>query len=262
VYFRERVAPQKPPLLLKLVVMGFIYTIIIQLMKLAGLDPYENYIITIFGFILIAPLLHKLSEVLIVEFLVKYTAGSAVVGLLEYLNIISILNTQTGDPTPVGKMTPGLKIMLFIISLIFIIIIGYIADRLYNYFKYKLKFSDAYGKLFLMGVLLLLGHYFSGTDGTESPTIWELTPNENPQVNSTIVWTAKVINPSNANILYRFFLNDKPVTDWMPQNQWIWTISDANVGVTKVEVRIKGERMAEGAEFYDIKYILINIERR
>ncbi|MDD1752509.1 MAG: hypothetical protein LUQ38_05400, partial [Methanotrichaceae archaeon] len=65
-----------------------------------------------------------------------------------------------------------------------------------------------------------------------SPTIISLTPDiRSPQqAEATITWLAEASDPENDPILYRFFLNGKPVTDWMSQNQWSWTATDANAG--------------------------------
>ena len=242
--------------------MAIIYGLIIQLTKLAGLDPYENYIIMAIGFILIAPVLHKLSELLIVELLAKYTVGAGIAGLINYFDIMNIMNIPAGEPTPLGEMNLSLRVLYFIIGLIFSLILAYIGDKAYEYSKERLNISDKQGKLFLIGALLIAGVFIEPLEQPLKPEILELvTDVPNFQVNSTIVLTADVKNPSNINILYRFFLNNKPVTDWMRLNQWIWTITDADIGETKVEVRIKDEGTMGENVIYDAKYILMNIQK-
>lgn len=259
--YKQRIYSKKAPLPLNLLIMIIIYGLLIQLTKLAGLDPYENYIIMAVGFILIAPVLHKLSEFLIVEFLAKYTVGAGVAGLLNYLNIINILSIPAGEPTPLGEMNLFLRILFVIAGLIFSLILGYIADTSYEYLKYKLNIADIQGKLFLIITLLLVGLFMEPHEQPLKPEISELvTDLPNIQENSTIVLTANVKNPGDVNILYRFFLNDKSVTDWTRLNQWIWTITDANVGETKVEVRIKDAGITGDDVIYDAKYILMNIQ--
>ena len=79
-------------------------------------------------------------------------------------------------------------------------------------------------------------------------------------MNSTIVLTAEVSNPSNLNILYRFYINNEPRTEWIRQDQYLWTIDESDIGEAKVEVKIKGDRMAEG-DTYDSKHIVANIQK-
>jgi hypothetical protein len=79
----------------------------------------------------------------------------------------------------------------------------------------------------------------------------------NPEKDSTIILTAKISNPSNINILYRFFLNDKPLTDWIRQNQFKWSVGKSDLQDAKMEVRIKDERTI-GDDQIDSKHIDVN----
>jgi hypothetical protein len=61
-----------------------------------------------------------------------------------------------------------------------------------------------------------------------------------PQDAGTIItWTAKANDAENDPVQLRFLLNDQPVTDWTPQNQWTWTTAGASVGNNQVSVQIK-----------------------
>jgi hypothetical protein len=100
VKYKNRIFPNRVPTLLRLLVMLILYLIVIKLTELAGFDPYENVVISIIGCILIAPVLHKLAELLILEFLAKYTVGSAVAVLLNCLDILHNIESLWGAHTP------------------------------------------------------------------------------------------------------------------------------------------------------------------
>jgi von Willebrand factor type A domain len=64
-----------------------------------------------------------------------------------------------------------------------------------------------------------------------------------PQDAGTIItWTANASDPDGDPVLYRFFLDDLPVTDWMTENTWIWTINEA--GAYRIEVRVRDAKHA------------------
>ncbi|MCK9565083.1 MAG: DUF4231 domain-containing protein [Methanothrix sp.] len=86
------------------------------------------------------------------------------------------------------------------------------------------------------------------------PVIESLEPGKSsPQSAGTaITWTAKASDFENDPISYRFFLNDKPVTDWQSENKWIWETTAANVGKNTIEVRIIDGKHA-GSDGYDAR---------
>jgi hypothetical protein len=241
-------------------VMLILYLIIIKLTELAGFDPYENLVISIIGCILIAPVLHKLAEIFIVEFLAKYTIGSAVAGLLTYLDILHNIEALWGAHTPLEEMN---SIMYVAMGVILSIIIGFIVDKLYEYFKSRFAKSHARAADYIaIAILLLLSLYTEHDQESIEPEIIALTTDvPNMAVNKTIVLTAEVSNPSNVNILYRFYLNNNPLTEWIRQNQCIWTITDSDLGESKIEVRIMDERMKGEDKICDSKHIDAIIQR-
>ncbi|HSD57715.1 MAG TPA: hypothetical protein VLB04_05995, partial [Methanotrichaceae archaeon] len=91
------------------------------------------------------------------------------------------------------------------------------------------------------------------TQVNEPPEIRGLMPSPaSPQLAGTaIVWTADAFDQENDQILYRFFLNDQPVTSWQPQNQWTWTTTEANAGENQIEVRIIDGQHAVPENFDD-----------
>ena len=58
-----------------------------------------------------------------------------------------------------------------------------------------------------------------------------------PQEAGTIVtWTAETSDTEDDPILYRFFLNGLPTTDWQSSNQWSWTAAE---GDAQMEVQVR-----------------------
>jgi len=260
VKYKNKIYPNKVPVVLRLVAMLILYLIIIKLIELSGFDPYENLVISIIGCIIIAPVLHKLAEIIIIDFLAKYTVGSAVVVSLNYLDITHNIETLLSVNTPLEKMN---YIVYIAIGIILSIIIGYIAEKLYKYFKAKYAKSHERAADAILIIVLLLFSTIYGEPDDESfePKIISLiTDVPNLAVNSTIVLTAEVSNPSNLNILYRFYINNESRTEWIRQDQYLWTIDESDIGEAKVEVKIKGDRMAEG-DTYDSKHIVANIQK-
>ncbi len=96
---------------------------------------------------------------------------------------------------------------------------------------------------------------FTIVAANQPPAISSISADKSsPQETGAIVtWTAEASDPENDPILYRFFLNGLPVTDWTPQNQWIWTISNANVGDNQIEVQIRDGHHADQNGFDDSK---------
>ena len=64
------------------------------------------------------------------------------------------------------------------------------------------------------------------------------------EAGTTVVWTAKAKDADNDSIFYRFFLNDDPVTQWTRKNQWIWNVTDDDIGDNRIEVRVRDGKHA------------------
>ncbi|HPC89416.1 MAG TPA: leucine-rich repeat domain-containing protein [Methanothrix sp.] len=86
-------------------------------------------------------------------------------------------------------------------------------------------------------------------------TVAEATSNQPPEIVSllakpsspqeagaAVTWTAEATDTDGDQILYRFFVNDEPATEWNTQNQWTWTASEA--GTYRVEVQVRDGRHA------------------
>lgn len=73
-----------------------------------------------------------------------------------------------------------------------------------------------------------------------APRLISLTPDRDNllEAGSLVTWTAKASDPDNDQIRYRFILNGFPVTNWINDNLWIWTTTDADIGDNKIEVCI------------------------
>lgn len=69
-----------------------------------------------------------------------------------------------------------------------------------------------------------------------------------------INWTTNATDSEGDTILYKYFLNNKSMTDWIDLDKWILNASDGNVGENRVEVQIKdGKHSVE--EFDDSKSV-------
>ena len=70
------------------------------------------------------------------------------------------------------------------------------------------------------------------------PVLASLTSDRSSPQNAgtVILWTANASDPDGDLILYRFFLNELPATDWQLSNQWPW---NAFEGEFQVEVRVR-----------------------
>jgi hypothetical protein len=77
------------------------------------------------------------------------------------------------------------------------------------------------------------------------PRLISLTSDKkSPQdAGSVVIWTAKATDPED-QILYRFFLDNYPVTNWKTNNTWVWTTSEADIGDHKIEVYIRDGKHA------------------
>ena len=63
---------------------------------------------------------------------------------------------------------------------------------------------------------------------------------------TSVVWTVNATNPDNEELLFDFLLKgpstdgqQKDQTGWIAGNTWTWNITDADIGETVVEVRVK-----------------------
>jgi hypothetical protein len=94
---------------------------------------------------------------------------------------------------------------------------------------------------------------FTITAPNQKPVIASMSPDKSsPQdAGSVITWTVQASDPENDQLYYRFFLNGQPVTDWQPQNQFVWTSTDANVGENQLEVRVLDGKHAGQDSFDD-----------
>ncbi|MCX6679658.1 MAG: hypothetical protein NTX42_04740 [Methanothrix sp.] len=86
----------------------------------------------------------------------------------------------------------------------------------------------------------------------EKPSISDLSADKaSPQETGSIVtWTAKASDSENDPILYRFFLNQLPTTDWQSSNKWSWTAAE---GEAQIEVQVRDGKHAEQDGFDDSK---------
>ncbi len=71
-------------------------------------------------------------------------------------------------------------------------------------------------------------------------TICLISDRSGPQeMGTNITWTAEAKDQENDQILYRFFLNDDPVTKWTNVSKWVWSPNEIDVGENKIEVRVR-----------------------
>ncbi|MBN1236098.1 MAG: hypothetical protein JW999_08635, partial [Methanotrichaceae archaeon] len=84
----------------------------------------------------------------------------------------------------------------------------------------------------------------------EKPFISDLSADKaSPQETGSIVtWRALANDPENDPVLFRFFLNGFPATDWQSSNQWAWTAAE---GQAQVEVQVRDGKHAEQDGFDD-----------
>ena len=85
-----------------------------------------------------------------------------------------------------------------------------------------------------------------GEIANKPPMIDNLTPDTKSPLNAgdTVIWTAKATDPDGDSIQYKFFLNGNPMTDWSPQNFWVWSNTKANPGENHIEVCIRDGKHA------------------
>lgn len=93
--------------------------------------------------------------------------------------------------------------------------------------------------------ILVLSQYF-GLHNLP-PTVDSLKADKDSPLKAgeIITWTAKAIDHENDSIQYKFFLNGDSVTEWSPQNFWIWTNTKASLGENHIEVCIRDGKHAD-----------------
>ena len=76
------------------------------------------------------------------------------------------------------------------------------------------------------------------------PIIAELISNKtSPQNQDTVVtWTAEAFDSDGDIMLYRFFLDDRPITEWTTERSWLWTANET--GLHRVEVHVRDSKHA------------------
>ena len=77
---------------------------------------------------------------------------------------------------------------------------------------------------------------------------------------TAVSWNASATDPDNDPILYRFFLNDKPMTNWTTDNNWVWMPNNTDVGSNRVEVQVRDGKHAGPNGLDDRKSVEFNIE--
>jgi len=81
---------------------------------------------------------------------------------------------------------------------------------------------------------------FEMIEENRPPYITALTPDKtSPQEAGSIInWTAEATDPDDDPVLYRFFLDDEPVTDWTADNTWTWAAS-SGASSYRVEAQVR-----------------------
>ena len=84
------------------------------------------------------------------------------------------------------------------------------------------------------------------------PKLVSLTADKNgpQQAGAVITWTAEARDADKDPVLYRFFLNDDPVTKWAKENHWVWTTTEDDLGESQIEVQVRDGKHA-GPDKYD-----------
>ena len=85
------------------------------------------------------------------------------------------------------------------------------------------------------------------------PVINSLLPNLiSPQdIGKAVNWTANASDADGDRLLYKFFLNNNSMTDWIYVNTWTWTPSVADAGSNQVEAQIRDGKHAGPSGFDD-----------
>ena len=84
---------------------------------------------------------------------------------------------------------------------------------------------------------LVSSFYTRPDDANSPPVVDDLVATQDKSTD--ITWTANATDPDGDQILYKFFLNNKSMTDWIYSNKWILNVTHTNVGNNTMEVRIR-----------------------
>lgn len=239
---------------LKSMIEFIIPTIITIIINLAGLESWNGVIIWLglfFGTRRLISYIGEKSIALLIKFLASKPILGSLFAFVETLSIPHIINIPNG-PVSISNyqfvMTDALKLISIITITIFNAFLLNKVDEFYDNFRLKLGISNNINKVILIAFALVLTFAIIPTQSNGPypiPIITDLTSDTlGPQVGSSMIWTAVVSDPNNSHYLYRFFLNEKPETDWTHKDQWNWIITDANISENKVEVRVKDDRNA------------------
>lgn len=89
-----------------------------------------------------------------------------------------------------------------------------------------------------------------------APRLIGMNPNNNirnpetANIGEEINWTVRAIDPDDDKILYRFFIEDEPITKWISQNWTVWNTTENDIGNNRIEVRIRDGKHA-GPDGFD-----------
>ena len=132
------------------------------------------------------------------------------------------------------------------------------ATQTFNWISQILEYGGKFIKIkFVLGLIILASSCITvlGNNTDTPPVVNYLTSNETgPQdAGAVITWTANATDPDGDRILYRFFLNDKPMMDWGTNNTWIWTTNDVDVGSNRIEVQVRDGKHAGPSGLDDVR---------
>jgi hypothetical protein len=103
---------------------------------------------------------------------------------------------------------------------------------------------------------------FTVVSSNQPPSIQSFSADRSsPQkAGAAITWTAQAIDPDGDDIVYRFWLNGQPVTEWLSWNQWTWTATEADAKENQIDVRIRDQKHMGSGGFDDRKTASFVIE--
>lgn len=87
---------------------------------------------------------------------------------------------------------------------------------------------------------------FTLSSSNRIPALQDLRPDKSsPQlVGEAITWTANATDPDGDEVLYKFLLNDKAMTDWLVSGSWTWNTSVLVPGDYRIRVLAKNNKHA------------------
>ncbi|MDD1742629.1 MAG: hypothetical protein LUQ47_04770, partial [Methanotrichaceae archaeon] len=59
------------------------------------------------------------------------------------------------------------------------------------------------------------------------------------EVGATVTWLVESDDPENDPLLYRFYVDGKPLTNWSKQNEWSWQTDKTHIGNNQIEVQVR-----------------------